>query len=133
MRGRLLGIIVLLVVGYGFFVPQAIPYPKIREKVLGIRSEANVPENDQLLEAAKGAWQKITEKFLIFAKNTKLPKRVTGLPEEVVVEDAVKQLTERVKKLPAEQAKKAKQNFCADIVAESTKAGQVAGATDNND
>lgn len=126
---KILILALLLGAGYVSYHPEVIPNEAVQQKVLGIRDEIRKPDSP-ITQFAGKVWQSMTKVFLDFAKNTKLPKKITGLPEEIVVEDVVKKLTEQVKQLPAKEAHKVKQNFCADIVAEST--GQVAGAKDAN-
>lgn len=120
----------LLIICLGFLVfwvnPNLIPQPDLRDRWQIFK--ANLTQSSFLFEKASSLATFSRDKFMLLAKTIKLPKQVTGLPDEVVVEDAVIQLTEKLKSLPEKQAKTVKRNFCADIVAES--AGEVAGSLD---
>jgi hypothetical protein len=114
-----LGLVVAI--AYGFYNPEIIPQDSLKEKVLGIRDQ--VPHQEGLVtETASWLTQTAQKTYTHIATTVKVPKELTGLPEEVVVEEAVKQLGDKVKTLPVEQAHKVKQYFCADIVAESLSA-----------
>jgi hypothetical protein len=113
---------------YGIYNPEVIPHSDVKEKVLGIRTEL---ETNEGWPAKSWDWVQAaaTTTYSQIATNVKVPTEISGLPEEVVVEEAVKQLGEKIKSLPAEQAHKAKQHFCADIVAESKSSSDIPSAS----
>jgi len=125
LRRLLLKLGPLLVIGFLVLLvlkPELIPNPEAQAKVMDMKESFL---NDSPI-GEKVGWlaSKATEKFLLFAKNTKLPKQVTGLPEEVVVEDMVNELGQTLKDLPANQVEKIKANFCADVVNNASVAGE---------
>lgn len=118
------GILVLLVMLKPNWV-QKIPYG---QKAVDLRNQvlASQPQlNGLVMSAEQVQWGSL----LATIKEQKLPKNpFTGEPKEIKVEDLVTSMGDQLKQLPQDKAKAVKANFCADIVAEAKKQGEVAGA-----
>jgi hypothetical protein len=55
-------------------------------------------------------------------RTIKIPKKISGTSEEIVVEDVVSNLSNELKQLPAEQVKKIKIELCQDVIEEAVQA-----------
>lgn len=99
--------------------PDQIPYPPAANYIKQFKSS---PQASQVLGAtitAPDSLDKAQQYLQSVAKTTKLPTSLTGLPEEVVVEDVMKNITGELKKLPEKEAEKLKVQFCQDVIAQS--------------
>lgn len=118
-----IGLVLLVVVGYGLWRPEAIPQPTLKSWAQAGRGwlEAQVPKDSSQLKAALGkAREQVLGAYSAIQKDQKIP----GLPEEVVVNDYVDMLTDKVKALPAEQLREVKRSFCQDVIDEATGSAQ---------
>lgn len=90
----------------------------VQEKVLGaidpVIKDKELP--GKIKDAAESAVQNIWSKV----KQIEVPTQVSGLPEEVVIDDVVNNLVDEVKQLPENQVKKVKIQFCQDVISEAT-------------
>lgn len=107
-------LVILIVAGYLIYNPAVIPNEQGKVKAEEVRSYL-VGDGGEASGFLITVWNRLQEDFLRFAKNTKLPKNVTGLPEEIVVEEAVANLSRQVQNLPKEQLQKVKVEFCRDV------------------
>lgn len=82
---------------------------RVREQLLAVSSSTQ-----DRIAGILGATTSVVEEAL---KTTKIPKQLTN-QEEIVVDEVVKGFADEIKKLPAEQAKKVKRDFCADLIEE---------------
>jgi len=121
-------IIILAVVGLGYLAwtqPEQIPYPPLKSQVLGLKtaesSESASPirlDTPKLFRSAQGLVRSLN-------KSVKIPTNLTGLPEEIVVDELVKKLGEQLITLPDSQIKQVKVEFCQDVIDEATSSATV--------
>lgn len=134
MKGLALRLIILvLVVGVVVALfPQSFAKVPYGGKVVTWRNQvlASQPQLNNLVQSAQQIdWQALWAT----AKEQKLPQNpFSGEKREIKVEELVSNLTEELKQLPQEKAKEVKTDFCADVVAEAQKQGEVAGAKTEN-
>ena len=67
-------------------------------------------------------YSKAQDYFIQFAKNTKIPSKFTGLPEDMVVEEVVSSFSQEIKDLPNNQVKRIKTQICQDLIDEAASA-----------
>jgi hypothetical protein len=121
-------VIGLALLAYAIYNPSVIPHPQLQQQASQLNQTITSQDNSWQKKAS-WLYHKLQEKFLIFAQKTKLPKQLTGLPEEVVVQDIVDDLTNQVKQLPQKQVKSAKTQFCQDVINDAT--ASIAGTSTN--
>lgn len=127
-------LLLVLAIALGFLAwqsPQSIPNQKTAEFVQQFKSSQSGSEVTTIELNTPYLVDQAQKVFASFTQNTTLPSEITGLPEEVVVEDAVSSLTQELKKLPAKEAIKFKTEFCQDVINQHT--ASVAGAVDQDD
>lgn len=130
LNPKLLLVVLLIAVGYfAWTQPQSIPHQQAREMVLGIKSSQTDGDISTVELNTPYIVDQAQKVLASFAQNTSLPSEITGLPEEIVVEDVVTNLSGEIKKLPAKEAKKIKTEFCMDVINEYT--ATVAGTTNH--
>jgi hypothetical protein len=119
-------LVVGLVVGLLIYRPETIPEGvwRYRAKYVHDQLQQQKPPDGQKLA---DMWQATREKVLGAYSSIQQDHKIPGLPEEVVVNDYVDVLTDKVKALPAKQLKQVKQSFCQDVIDEAT------GSADNKD
>ena len=117
-----LWLLLAVVVGVVFFRPEIIPHPLAREKAMQLRDQFMATDSARYQQIL-GLTDQAKNTAVTVAKNTELPSEMTGLPEEVVVEEYVSHLTDEVKKLPQNQLKQVKIEFCQDVIDEATASG----------
>lgn len=111
-------LLLLLILG-GYFVwqqPEVIPYPSVSTAINQIKQSENPTQVLGASISAPDTLTKAQEAISSMIKTTKLPTSITGLPEEVVVEDLMISVTSELKKLPEKEAQKLKVQFCQDVL-----------------
>lgn len=124
-------ILILAVVGLGYLAwtqPEQIPYPPLKSQVLGLKSmessgSANTITLDtpKLVQSAQGLVSSLS-------KSIKIPTNLTGLPEEIVVDEVVKKLGEQLITLPDSQINQVKIEFCQDVINDATRSATVSAS-----
>ena len=101
---------------YAFYNPDIIADEAIKGQVIGAKEQLydinNTIQNDF------GSKLTSLDPSVI---NEKLPQGAVLGDKEVRVEDAITTITSQVKKLPEDQVRKLKADFCADVIQEATK------------
>jgi hypothetical protein len=121
LNPKLLIIIILISIAYlAWSQPQQIPYPALRAQVEKYKKPTATSSGISVTLDTPALVKQTQLVVSNLAKTIKIPTNVTGLPEEIVVEDVVNNLTAQVKKLPENQVKVIKTEFCQDVINEAT-------------
>lgn len=113
-------LLILLMVGLGaftWFKPDWLKNPdwiNQANKIKGEISHRVTQVNPSEL------WQESKSNVLGAYSNIQKENLIPGLPAEVVIDEAVDQLTQQVKDLPHQQVMKIKREFCRDVIDEAT-------------
>ena len=138
LKKRIIQLVLLAVVGGSVYLlvnPQIVADPvrrgqieQVREKVMGASvgtESVNVISQDSdngaqavISQAISKSKSYIDQAF----RTIKIPKKISGTSEEIVVEDVVSNLSNELKQLPAEQVKKIKIELCQDVIEEAVLA-----------
>jgi hypothetical protein len=126
--GVKLVVVALVIVGVlAWRSPDTLP-PQLRgviEQTGGTVLGSSSDDNEDKGEDGSRIGQVITSSLAWVrekAATTTLPKIVTQTDQEIVVEEAIKQLVAYLARLPQEQAEQVKQSFCQDVVDEALEA-----------
>lgn len=130
MRGLTIRLIILVMVIVGLVLWQpglvkSVPYG---DKIIQFREQV-LASQPAIANIASAAGEIDWQALWATVKEQKLPQNpFTGEKKEIKVEELAGRLTNELRQIPQEQAKVIKTNFCADVVAEALKQGEVAGA-----
>lgn len=111
-------LILLIAVSYLIYNPSVLGIQEIEKEIEGFKAMV-LSSDSATTQQILGLTDAAKDGVISFTQNTKLPSEVTGLPEEVVVEDYVDQMKEEVKKLPEKQLHEVKKQFCQDVIQEA--------------
>lgn len=123
LKKRLITIaLILTALGAGYYLtnPATAGKASQSEQIATIRDKIITYSQIGQEQAVKvlGIATEYTERAL---RTTKVPKQLIGGDEEIIVDQVVKNFTEEVKKLPAQQAQKIKTQICQDVIDEATQ------------
>jgi hypothetical protein len=117
-------ILILAVVGLGYLAwtqPEQIPYQPLKSQVLGLKTmESTASANTIMLDTPK-LIQSAQQLVSSMSKSIKIPTSITGLPEEIVVDETVKKLGEQLITLPNSQIQQVRIQFCQDLIDNATQ------------
>lgn len=125
---RRLSSLLLILVAAGIYRPDLVPVPQVQgyfqqahDWVLQRFESTEVSEeysNDHGL--VKG----IQDSLIPTIRHMSVPSYVSGMPEEVIVDEYVSHLTGELAQLPAEQFERIQVAFCEDLLKEATESGE---------
>jgi hypothetical protein len=112
-------LVVAVIGGFLVYKPEVVGNAAFTQQVNGLKTQIN-QKKPQNLSQLKTITDKAGEQVLGIYSQTKKDRRIPGLPQEIVVNQAVDDLTRQIKNIPAEQLKVVKREFCRDVIDEAT-------------
>jgi hypothetical protein len=120
-------ILVLLAGGFLIYRPETLNNSAFTQKVNELKS---LVPSARVSTAKVPSWSEVNNwgnhvRSQVLGAYTQIKKQdvIPGLPEEVVVDQALNGLTDQIKNLPKEQLKQVKIAFCQDVISEATRSG----------
>jgi hypothetical protein len=115
-------LVIFAAAGYVVYRPEIMGNQQISDQIISLKEKylnqkpGQLPTLSSITQNAQSAKDRVLGAYSQIQEKNVIP----GLPREVVVNDAVNQLTEQIKQLPAEELKQVKRNFCRDVIDEAT-------------
>lgn len=110
---RRLSLLCLLLIAGGLYRPDLVPLTQVRPYFEQGRSWI---DGLAIQDKPDGLVKGLNDEILPKIKEFKIPSDISGLPEEVVVEDFVASMTGELAKLPAKEFQRIQQSFCQDLL-----------------
>ena len=103
---------------YTLFNPEIIKNQAAKEKVYGARQA--------LVSISEQSQQQVEEKLPQIQQLTsikeRIPQEIVLGDQDIVVEEAIKQVTQNIEHLPAKQLERFRTDFCADLIKQAINA-----------